>query len=227
MLSNNQKIEYMRYYAELIEKIARENDSFYNLISSGNEFHVDSLYDLEYNYGDAYDYICDKYNIEIKNGATRMVIISLEKDFICKIDFDDRDINFCKKEADNYQNAIVDGIDELFAECYDFPIIFDNIYLNAEIMEKVEVDEEKAEDYSYKIRYQNSGLSLCDFDDQHEILSSSEEVEVIFQEILDYDKYIALNKFVYDYDIDDIHTGNIGFLPDGRIKITDYAGFCY
>lgn len=40
------------------------------------------------------------------------------------------------------------------------------------------------------------------------------------------DKVLRLQKFLIKYDINDLHTSNLGFNTDGELKIFDFCGFC-
>lgn len=180
-------------------------------------------------------------DIKVYCGETKACIISDElSNWVIKVGFTyndkDRDedvTDFCAIEARNFESAVAEGLEEFFAasyklceltppEKYDFK---DNISFF--IQEKAMPDEEKTSSTcdSYMRGSQNreeeDDEDYCgdyydyDYDDD-------DRLESLFY---GNEKYDELTAFINEFNINDLHSGNFGYTPNGQVKIIDYSGF--
>lgn len=134
------------------------------------------------------------------------------------------DYDYCTIEARNYQDAIIEGVEEFFAASYELCTVtpseckglLNNIYFY--IQEKAEPDEEKTS--STCERYINGDCEGSDpwYHDH----SDTDRLESLFGEDKNFDKLL---KFIKEWQINDLHSGNFGYTKDGIAKIIDYSGY--
>lgn len=155
------------------------------------------------------------------NGATKAVIVIEEADFVIKIPFlhnwrGGSSENFCEIELDIYEKAKQNKeISECFASvCFGGKVCNAPFYL----MEKVSVDEEYNSDTIYSF-YEDIGYS------HSEVINEAEEdgVRLLFESFYP-DVFSSLEEFIDEHEINDLHTGNFGFL-NGRPVFIDYSGY--
>lgn len=137
---------------------------------------------------------------------------------------DDDDFDYCTIEAHNYQDAIIEGVGEFFAASYELCTVtpseckglLNNIYFY--IQEKAEPDEEKTS--STCERYINGDCESSDpwYHDH----SDTDRLESLFGEDKNFDKLL---KFIKEWKINDLHSGNFGYTKNGIAKIIDYSGY--
>lgn len=174
-------------------------------------------------------------------GETKGVIIPNDNDVVFKFPLLTRCKNFdyCRAEVRNYRAAKKAEVDQYFAwtdklfdvysnsgyypiyvmaqvDCDDEAITgmmvetFCENNTNPEDEDVDEVDEDSQEDYEE--RYNNA----CS--------GSTEGVDEWLRYYLSYPEYSKLDKFLLMNDIDDIHSGNLGFY-NGSVVIIDYSGY--
>lgn len=161
------------------------------------------------------------WHIKVFCGATKACIISEDlSDWVIKVGFvySDEEDDLCAIEADFYEEAVEEELDEFFAATYEFyslplPEKF-NLKRSIKffIQEKATPDEEKTsatcEEYT--------GSDWNDDDDR---------IESLFGGLVKCKKLNKLFEFIDKWDINDLHSGNFGYTSDGRVKIIDYSGY--
>lgn len=156
-------------------------------------------------------------------GASKLVLLDDDNDWVLKIPFSDTVHDHCKVEVTNYKNAVKEGVEEPFAAC-----CFLTEYENAPcyIMEKVCCDE----DTVTSDLYNRSREKLSDKMDEEEICDylNSIDAEYIYMELLPAyysEKFLQrLHDFIWRYGIEDLHTGNLGYRDD-KLVFIDYSGY--
>lgn len=142
-------------------------------------------------------------------------------------DDEDDDGDFCTLEAHNYQDAIAEGIEEFFAASYELCTVTPSEYKNLRqtiyfyIQEKAEPDEERTSSTCDK--YLASEYDETESEDEPLYYDYTDEdrLQSLFGGCKNFDRLI---KFVKDWGINDLHTGNFGYTKDGIAKIIDYSG---
>lgn len=172
-------------------------------------------------------------NIEWAYGATRLVVWDWDcPDFVVKIPLGTDCFKYCKREAEIYHTAVVDGVDRYFAWC-DYMGEYDGWPIYA--MEFVDCDRDSIEDSCYTSAYENwckeNGYDPFDLDVSDEFNDMYYSSEICYNSIIDwfYEQVsdvieMALRKFIGRNKINDIHSGNLGYLND-HVCLCDYAGF--
>ncbi len=177
----------------------------------------------------------EKNHIRFACGASKIVIIDEESDWVTKISFDcsaelddDMELDYCKRELYNYKAACEKGLDKFFAEIHKVGEVNGiDVYLQ----EKVRVDEgveEEVDEIFRQYVYAGDENYYDEFEDEDERrailedgvsdMDAGEKIEAIFgfnEELIN---------FVEDYDINDLHSGNYGY-RGGELVIIDFSGY--
>lgn len=197
------------YFINLLSKIEEVNNDFFNLLTNVS---VTSYYNFLDKRAKELRELREKLNIDFRRGVTRLVIIcedGLGAEFVLKIPFVGPD---CCKEEINIYNSIWKHHNyyvDYFAECWyggDYKGV--PIY----IMRRADVDRDYIESFQSNRNYEETE-GFCGETDVYECFASyygEEETE-------------RLNDFLIDYDIEDIHSGNVGFV-EGKPIFIDYCG---
>ena len=173
--------------------------------------------------------LLEKMNLFISNGCTKLCIIPANEDWVIKINYNSRRRDYCYDEVRNYKRAEAAGIEEYFARSYELDK--DYMYF-VEIQEKVKTSEEDIGDKFY--RYVSSSYDKEDFEDEDTYSAAVEESicdmseEERLRAVFNIDE-ITLQKlidFVDNYEINDLHEGNIAIRPStGHYVLMDYSGY--
>ena len=175
-------------------------------------------------------------------GMTRSVFLfsdnkheEIANHYVLKVNshrFGNKAANYNKSEYDMFETACGMRTQGAFAECWfleqDDDSCFDFSGDEFLIMERAEVDED--------LFYVSGFREYQSFTGQ-EVESDSREYWDAYNDFRDLDdleivSYVFIpfygERFVeelLDMEISDIHSGNVGFLPDGTPVLIDYAGF--
>ena len=198
----------------------------------GNDF-SDALIDEDTWVGwcDNHVRLLEENHLEGFCGVSKACIFSEElPNWVIKTGFtwdgeeDDDDFDYCTIEARNYQDAIIEGVEKFFAASYELCTVTpseckglcNNIYFY--IQEKAEPDEVKTS--STCERYINGDYE--DSEPWYHDHTDTERLESLFGEDKNFNKLL---KFINEWQINDLHSGNFGYTKDGIAKIIDYSGY--
>lgn len=161
--------------------------------------------------------------VRIEHGATKLVIMSSEaNNWVFKIPFKSCKYNYCQIEADIYEMACAENINEFFAPCY-----FLEKYDDVDIYVMMRADTSYNELYSDLYgRLSDEGRSDEEVEDIMVEVEEDESgyVEWLFPYYMNYDKFETFTDFLENANINDLHSGNIGYI-NGRIVLIDYSGY--
>ena len=177
--------------------------------------------------------VFDKNSLKGFCGVSKICIFSKElPNWVIKTGFvwydGDEDYDYCTIEANNYQEAIAEGIEEFFAASYDLctvtPSEYKDLYKNIcfYIQEKAEPDEERTS--STCVSYMTRESECSESDSLYYDYCDEDRLESLFGEYKNFDRLI---KFIKKWRINDLHTGNFGYTKEGIAKIIDYSGIDY
>lgn len=179
----------------------------------------DIFYSLDKALSDVYGE--DDCPFYMESGLTKAVFIFQDYGVVFKVPFSNTGIDYCKLEAENYRYAKAVGLEKFFAPCVaitnyyvcnmdgiDIPVV---LY----VMNYVDVNEDLNCEY-----YCQSELY-----DEDDMDSSQFEVARIFSNYYDDGEISELLSFMTDYNINDIHDGNVGALEDKSPVLIDYSGY--
>ena len=178
--------------------------------------------------------------VRVERGATKLVIISSEADnWVFKIPFNDYKSNYCQREADIYEMAVKskyskdqlindavvssdnENIGEFFAPCY-FLENYDDVRIY--VMERAEMTYGRLYSDLYE-RLSNEGRSDEEAEEiLEEVEDCNEYVEWLFPYYTNCEKFDALTRFLESAHVNDLHSGNIGYIND-HVVLIDYSGF--
>ena len=160
--------------------------------------------------------------VRVERGATKLVIISSEADnWVFKIPFNDYKSNYCQMEVEIYENAEREGVEEFFAPCY-FLENFDGAAIY--VMARAEVSFNRLYSDLYE-RFSSEGRAEDEIENMLiDIEDSDEYVDWLFPYYSDYDSFEKFVEFLRSSNINDLHSGNIGYIGDNVVLI-DYSGY--
>lgn len=183
---------------------------------------------------DVKDY-ADKNGISFFHGASKLVIIDEESDWViklsydCSVDVDEgMESDYCKRELYNYEKACEEGVDKFFAEIH---MIGEVDGIEVYLQEKLKVDDGVEEDvdkifrdYAYSL--DESYYDEIEDDDERESILADDVYEMDegerIEAIFGFEK--RLITFIEDNDINDLHSGNFGY-RGADLVIMDYSGW--
>lgn len=172
------------------------------------------------------------------SGATRMVFGEYENcDVVFKILKDRTDINYNASEAFIYDRAQQNGLDEWFAWTALVEVIeINGVKTEVYAMDYCDVDADKLENASYDLAVQEycdeEGKSLEEMSEEEkediygwiEEAGSSDAIRHYMFGTYGYDAMSVLFNFLDDYEVNDTHAGNWGYL-NGHLVLIDFGGY--
>ena len=207
-------------YEDFLERIGEIYKVAPNIFSQkdGNDF---ARYDgtLEYS---AASNLAFELNLEIQYGATKIVFIDLSDDYVLKIPMGK--VDFCAIEVENYTKISTKYPEyaKYLAECwYAGNFSTDDREIPMYIMQRADIDPDRVSDISYK-SYISNNPDDPDGDDYY-----WDESDIAYDCLYTiYGNVVSkLYEIFNEFDINDIHTSNIGFIAGGKPVIIDYSGF--
>ena len=197
-------------YSEALEELMRENPIFARGILYGMRSAND--FERETKMFDPFSFDTSNFQGQIAHGISKVVVVLNDYDWVIKIPFVDPDNGeqdeiefydmipeesrkFFARNSSHFLWEVDDGGDELV--CY--------------LQEKASIDT---------CQVMSDLTSTTDlFSDQN---ATNEGLDV-FTNYYDEDDLRILEKVVYDYDLYDIHTENVGYNDEGRPIVIDYS----
>ena len=175
--------------------------------------------------------------ITVEFGCSKAVFICDDCDWVLKTnlkrDVMDKYDDYCRKEADHYEQAANLHLDKNFAACYFFEEVCGYEFY---IQEKVFVSEEEVsshcydyisnyynfEEEGYNEEERNERVYDCMYD-----MDDEERLYAVFDGVLTGIELDTLITFIQSADINDLHFGNFGYRYGdlGEPVIIDYSGF--
>ena len=207
-------------YEDFLERIGEIYKVAPNIFSQkdGNDF---ARYDgtLEYS---AASNLAFELNLEIQYGASKIVFIDLSDDYVLKIPMGK--VDFCAIEVDNYIKISTKYPEyaKYLAECwYAGNFSTDDREIPMYIMRRADIDPERVSDISYK-SYISNNPDDPEGDDYY-----WDESDIAYDCLYTiYGNVVSkLYEIFNEFDINDIHTSNIGFIAEDEPIIIDYSGF--
>lgn len=216
------------YFLNLINDIIKNKSEWrYALLcEAGYQYEGnDSLIEVE-------DEVTCEFNVDIKFGASKLVIISnssneISEKYVAKIPFGYITMNYCEEELKTYNSVLNNYKDysQYFAECWYAGNVSvedaDNIecHVPVYIMKRADADEDKVEKSSYDFWLSDGGKPEC-----YCVEEPEEEIVNCFKNC--YGKQVGdmIEEVINELDITDLHSANIGFV-EGYPVLIDYSGF--
>ena len=191
-------------------------------------------------------YFRENYGLHFYRGETKGCIIDFNRqEWVIKVPFDrstnpncrknedGTDINYCALEAEKYARACAEGIEECFAATYEVGEINGvKFYLQ----EFANVDEDSTTDsfYEYASEQVEKYFDRDEEDERNEehfideiwdFINDMDDNERVVAVFNNHKNIRKICDFIYDEDINDLHSANWGFTNDGREVIIDYSGY--
>lgn len=162
-------------------------------------------------------------NITYNWGASKVAIIDEDNDWVLKIPFCNKSRDYCEIEAENYQKAVKEGVEEPFAECY---FLMEYESAPCYIMEKVNCDEEAVESDFYEIGSDKlSGqMSEDEISDYLYSMDTGEILGLLLESYYEVGFLQKVNAFLSENSINDLHMANLGYRGD-KLVFVDYSGY--
>ena len=207
-------------YEDFLERIGEIYKVAPNIFSQkdGNDF-SDYRNSLEYS---AASNLAFDLNLEIQYGATKIVFIDLSDDYVLKVPMGK--VDFCAIEVENYIKISTEYPEyaKYLAECwYAGNFSTDDREIPMYIMQRADIDPDRVSDISYKSYISNNPDDPGGDDyywDESDIAYDC--LYTIYGNVVS-----KLYEIFNEFDINDIHTSNIGFIAGGKPVVIDYSGY--
>ena len=196
-------------YSEALEELMEENLRFAQGIRYGMR---DSIcFEQETGMLDGFSFTTSNFDGRVAHGISKVVVVLNDYDWVIKIPY------FCPDNGEQDEIEFYDMIPEesrKFFACNSSHFLW-------EVEEDHEIVCYLQEKASIDVCQVMSDLtSTTDlFSDQN---ATNEGLDV-FTNYYDEDELRILEKVVYDYDLYDIHTENVGYNDEGRPIVIDYS----
>lgn len=157
------------------------------------------------------------------SGLTKGVIWDNVLPYVLKTPFGDEfEVDHCRAEARNYKRALEEGLESCFAWCeklMDFE--YKGNLVPIYIMSYAECGDEMITDsvYSYL-----SEIGATEEEISSINLSDSYIVEEFLEHLWGEEYFSRFISFCFDNKIDDLHSGNVGYIGN-EVVCVDYSGF--
>ena len=207
-------------YEDFLERIGEIYKVAPNIFSQKDGFDFDKYHTtLEYS---AASNLAFELNLEIKYGATKIVFIDLSDDYVLKVPMGK--VDFCAIEVENYTKISIKYPEyaKYLAECwYAGNFSTDDREIPMYIMQRADIDPDRVSDISYKSYISNNP------DDPDGDAYYWDESDIAYDCLYTiYGNVISKLYEIFDeFDINDIHTSNIGFIAEDEPVIIDYSGY--
>ena len=161
---------------------------------------------------------CDAH-VSITSGCQRCVLVDADYDWVVKFDIsEDRD---CETELAIYRDAVAADLAGCFTECGFIGTYSDdeagvvlNLYafrrMRCDVLDAASAEEERA------LRSHNPRSPLY----RRSMKVAAAVLRSWGSEVFD-----RLTDFCFAHDINDLHTGNVGYDEENRIVLIDFAGY--
>ena len=214
------QLEKNSLYEDFLERIGEIYKVAPNIFSQKDGFDFDKYHTtLEYS---AASNLAFELNLEIKYGATKIVFIDLSDDYVLKVPMGK--VDFCAIEVENYTKISTEYPEyaKYLAECwYAGNFSTDDREIPMYIMQRADIDPERVSDISYKSYISNNP----DDPDGYEYYWDESDIAYDCLYTIYGDVVSKLYEIFDEFDINDIHTSNIGFIAEDEPIIIDYSGF--
>lgn len=174
--------------------------------------------------------LLDRLNLSLDSGETKACIFYDSEDWVIKIGFQRAGhTDFCQLEASYYEKACCNNLQNYFATTVSAGFV-DGVEVF--LQEKVYVDEDRVSDkiYSY-VAAQYPKEDWPDEEDREDRIASSVEYcdddDIVIATLGEVDDMNDLLDFLYEHDINDLHSGNWGMTDDGRMVMIDFSGYSW
>ena len=217
MINQLEKNSIYEYFLEKVSEIYKVAPNIFSQ-KDGNDF-SDYRNTLEYS---AASNLAFELNLEIKYGATKIVFIDLSDDYVLKVPMGK--VDFCAIEVENYIKISTEYPEyaKYLAECwYAGNFSTDDGEIPMYIMQRADIDPERVSDISYKSYISNNP----DDSDGYEYYWDESDIAYDCLYTIYGDVISELYEIFDEFDINDIHTSNIGFIAEDEPIIIDYSGF--
>ena len=214
------QLEKNSIYEDFLEKISEIYKVAPNIFSQKNGFDFDKYHTtLEYS---AASNLAFELNLEIQYGATKIVFIDLSDDYVLKIPMGS--VDFCAIEVENYTKISTKYPEyaKYLAECwYAGNFSTDDREIPMYVMQRADIDPDRVSDISYKSYISNNP----DDPDGYEYYWDESDIAYDCLYTIYGDVVSKLYESFNEFDINDIHTSNIGFIAEDEPIVIDYSGF--
>ena len=191
---------------------------FYELVELG-VIECEDRYD-----NDISGYLPD--DVQFFSGASRMCFQFDEiADWIIKVDFSYQK-GYCKKELENYRDAVTAGLDEYFAATYKLTELDDGRIVI--IQEAATVDEEAVSSTWNEYAMNDDYYSDEDKADPCYLecyMYDMDDCGRLYATLGDIKNFNELDEFCMNHQINDLHENNWGINDKGAFIIIDFAGY--
>lgn len=195
--------------------------------------------------------ICNELGITIKGGASRIVIIPKNGDYVYKVNCSDVQSDYCEMEKNIYDSAAQVGLSFAFAATervdsipFNFSFPFVDILLEMandmnglSVTEAVENFDDEWDEYEGTLDFYRA-IKIpepfsCSSTEVSEFVQTSGRKSPLAERLViaerfyqDYGAilYQKVSFFLEEHEVDDLHGGNVGIL-NNKLVLLDYCGY--
>lgn len=161
------------------------------------------------------------YDVHVASGASKVVFWTDCGDSVFKMGFNKLRCDYCGLEAEYFAEAKKLGLDEFFAAT-EFVMYYNGIRIYK--AERAEVSFERLSSDLYE-KLKSDGMDEDTISDTiDEADSCCEFMNWLVPYYTDSEKADELFEFLNESDINDLHSGNIGYIGN-RLVLIDYSGY--
>lgn len=161
------------------------------------------------------------YDVYVASGASKVVFWTDCGNSVFKMGFNKLRCDYCGLEAEYFAEAKRLGLDEFFAGT-EFVMWCNNI--GVYVAERAEVSFERLSNDLYE-KLESDGMEVDRiFDTIDEADSCCEFMDWLIPYYTDSEKADELFEFLNENNINDLHSGNIGYIGN-RLVLIDYSGY--
>ena len=221
-------------YSELkaIESFLKIQDA----IQSGLQTIAENgMYDesFDYDFSEAMHKLHKEYYVGVHYGVSKGVLVPEQEDFVFKMPFDEDDCgemltyNYCDVEVKNYKAAVHEGIEMYFAtiKYFDDFKTDDGVRLPVYIQERVKPFSDIIDVCSMRA----SNKQYSHYESKAKSYTGTERLPLKWiNDFIEYygeDKFDKLGRFLDAHDINDLHSGNVGYDENDNPVIFDFSGY--
>jgi len=204
-------------FDKVLENFTRGNYEKWIRKTLNSDADVSYVNDME----DCYVFSDGNSEVYMASGASKIAFWVDESDSVFKMGFNKLRCDYCGLEAEYFAEAKRLGLDEFFAST-EFVMWCNNI--GVYVAERAEVSFERLSSDLYE-KLKSDGMDEDTISDTiNEADCCCEFMDWLVPYYADTDKASKLFEFLNESDINDLHSGNIGYIGN-RLVLIDYSGY--
>lgn len=209
-------------YAELFKKMCTVSKSFSKFTQTGRSEDFFNFYENELDEYSDFNVVFNsqEISIHVTHGKTKACFYIEGANTIAKIGFSDFIVNHVLRELEIYTKAEHENIAEVFVYTH-YLMHLNNVDVIESDYVECDCDGESVISDVYE--------KCSDIMDNDDIVEMIDYGDGLFETLFSfyYSGYVidSAMEFMNENDVNDLHSGNMGYDTNGQIKLIDYSGY--